>query len=275
MRHVSAGPIFGPALLLIGGRGAALAVTFVVPVVLARILAPADFGTYRQLLLVFTTLYGIAQLGMAESLFYFLPSAPERAGRYLANTIATLALAGALGLVLLAALDAPLAALLGNPALRDLAALLGAYLLLMLVSVPLEIAMVARKRHAGASIVYAVSDVARAALTLLPALVWGRLDALVIGIVAFAALRVVATGARARRDGAGRGGARRLERARLRRAGRRVRVHAAERARARRGARSRPACRCSWRSRSRCRPRTRHRRSSGSLVPWRSPPSGT
>ena len=54
-------------MLLISGRSVAVAIAFIVPLVLARILAPSVFGTYRQLLLIFTTIYGIAQLGMAGS----------------------------------------------------------------------------------------------------------------------------------------------------------------------------------------------------------------
>jgi O-antigen/teichoic acid export membrane protein len=53
--------------------------------------------------------------------------------------------------------------------------------------------MVARKRHTQASVTYAASDIARAALMVLPAALLGRLDALLVGAIAFAALRVAAT----------------------------------------------------------------------------------
>ena len=33
----------------------------------------AEFGTYKQLFLIYATLFGVAQLGMAESLYYFIP----------------------------------------------------------------------------------------------------------------------------------------------------------------------------------------------------------
>ena len=101
-------------MLLISGRFVAVAITFIVPLVLARILAPPVFGTYRQLLLISTTIYGIAQLGMAESLFYFLPSNPKRGGVYAGNAVLTLAAAGAGVVLLLASLEGSLAAALGN-----------------------------------------------------------------------------------------------------------------------------------------------------------------
>src|SRR5687768_7443469 len=70
-----------PTLLLTSGRMVAFAATFFVPVVLARVLSQAEFGTYKQLFLVYATLYYVAQFGIAESLFYFVPSACRQAGR--------------------------------------------------------------------------------------------------------------------------------------------------------------------------------------------------
>ena len=62
------------------------------PLVLARMFDPAEFGTYKQFFLVYATLYGLAQLGMAESLYYFVPREPADAGRHVANAMVTLAL---------------------------------------------------------------------------------------------------------------------------------------------------------------------------------------
>jgi O-antigen/teichoic acid export membrane protein len=60
--------VFKPALLLMSGRTLAFAATFFIPVVLARIFDPAEFGTYKQLFLIHSTIFYIAQLGMAASL---------------------------------------------------------------------------------------------------------------------------------------------------------------------------------------------------------------
>ena len=61
---------------------------------LARIFAPAAFGTYKQFFLLYGTLYGLAQLGMAESLYYFVPRNTARTPRYVCNALITLAVAG-------------------------------------------------------------------------------------------------------------------------------------------------------------------------------------
>src|SRR3989338_6047486 len=81
---------FKPALLLMSGRAIGFVAVFFLPVVLVRIFDQAEFGTYKQLFLIYSTVYGIAQLGMAESLFYFLPIAPKEAGKYVTNSMLVL-----------------------------------------------------------------------------------------------------------------------------------------------------------------------------------------
>src|SRR4029077_18339282 len=86
---------FRAELVLTLGRSVGFAVTFFIPVVLVRVFDQATFGTYKQLFLVFATLYYITQVGMAESLFYFVPQAQGRRGAYVANAAVGF---GALGL---------------------------------------------------------------------------------------------------------------------------------------------------------------------------------
>ena len=94
------GSVFKPAFMLMSGRAVGFVVSFAIPVVLARLFDRSEFGTYKQLFLIFTTLYGIGQLGMAESLYYFLPTAPAARGSYLVNSLLCLGAAGALCLAL-------------------------------------------------------------------------------------------------------------------------------------------------------------------------------
>ncbi len=178
-----------PALALMSGRTIGFAASFLIPVVLARVLDQADFGTYKQFFLIAATLYGIGQLGMAESLFYFLPRAPAEAGRFVANAVLALS-AGGLGcLVALGLWGGTFARWLANPELDRHGMLLGGYLALAIPAAALEIAMIARKRHRLAASVYAVGDLARALCLIVPALVTGDLGWLFVGALAFAALR--------------------------------------------------------------------------------------
>jgi O-antigen/teichoic acid export membrane protein len=185
-----------PVMLLVAGRAVGFAATFVIPVVLSRVLAPAEFGTYKQLFLVFATLYGIAQLGMAESLYYFVPrshrGAQNDSGRYVANAVVTLCLSGVACLVLLHAARAPLASWLGNSELTHHLGLVGVLLALTLGAAGFEIALISRQKHVQAAVTYAASDVARSLLFVIPALKFGGVRAVIVGAVVFGAIRLAA-----------------------------------------------------------------------------------
>src|SRR5262245_27609300 len=143
--------IFGPAALLMGGRTLGFAAAFAIPVVLARLFVPADFGTYKQLFLIAGTLYCVGQLGMSESLLYFLPLDPARAARYALNSLLALVAGGFACFFGLVIWGGDIAGLLGNLDLAHHTTALGVYLLLMLTSAGLENIMIARKRYARAA----------------------------------------------------------------------------------------------------------------------------
>ena len=184
---------FKPTLVLIAGRAVAFAATFFIPVVLVRVFDQSEFGTYKQVFLIYATLFPIMQVGMAESLFYFLPADPGRGGRYAANSLLVLLLAG-LGCVgLLAAGAGPIAGWLGNVELKRYMLLTGIYLLLVLAGAVLEIVMISRGRYRRAALTYAGSDLLRALAFIVPGLLVGGLEWVLLGAIAFAALRLLCT----------------------------------------------------------------------------------
>jgi O-antigen/teichoic acid export membrane protein len=185
--------IFGPALVLMSGRMLGFVAGFAVPLVLARLFDISEFGSYKQLFLIYGTLFAIAQVGMAESLYYFLPSATERKGPYVANVLLVLSLLGIAALLLLTWQQERIAALLSNPSLAPYLPLTGLFLLFMLASLVLEIVMTAEKRHFGASVAYALTDLCRAILMVIPVLLFGDLFWLLLGAVAFALCRMLYT----------------------------------------------------------------------------------
>jgi O-antigen/teichoic acid export membrane protein len=185
--------IFRPAFMLMSGRALGFVVSFAVPVVLVRVFDQSEFGTYKQLFLIYSTLFGIAQIGMAESLFYFLPSAKRHAGWYILNAMLVLGAAGSVCLLLLWGVESNIASWLNNPGLVGYIPLIGVFLFLMLISAVLEIVMTARKRHFNAFWAYALSDFSRAALLVVPVLLLGGIERLLLGGIAFAALRLGAT----------------------------------------------------------------------------------
>jgi O-antigen/teichoic acid export membrane protein len=188
--HLNA--LAGPELWLVLGRGAGFVATFLVPLVLVRVFDQTTFGTYKQLFLIYATLYGVAQVGVAESLYYFVPRHPADAGRHAVNAVGTLAVMGIASAALLALAAPHVATWLQNPQLAETLWLLGAFLALMLTSAAFEIVLVARTHYKAAAWTYAVSDVARAALVLLPAMAFWGLRGVLWGAITFAALRVAA-----------------------------------------------------------------------------------
>jgi O-antigen/teichoic acid export membrane protein len=186
-----AADITRPAALLVTGRVIGLVASFAIGIVLARMFAPATFGTYKQFFLLYGTLYGLAQLGMAESLYYFVPRHTSRTPRYVCNALITLAGAGLASLTALYIWRTQIAQRLTNAALADYMGLAGLFLTFMLMSTVLEIVMVSRKKHLMAAITYACSDVVRTLFFVVPAFVFLNLHAVFVGATAFAALRVV------------------------------------------------------------------------------------
>lgn len=183
--------ITGPAFLLVVGRTAGLIATFAIGPLLVRLLTIEEIGTYRTFFLLYATLFGLAQVGMAESLYYFVPRLPQQAGRYAANAALTLTLAGLACIGLLWIGRARIADYFNNAALPDSLLLLGVFLTLMLVTTVFEILMVSQKRHGRAALTYALSDVTRTAFFVVPALLFVSLHAVFVGAVAFAAVRLL------------------------------------------------------------------------------------
>lgn len=199
--------VFKPAVVLMSGRAVGFAAAFVVPMVLARVFDQSEFGTYKQLFLIYSTLYCIAQFGMSEGLFYFLPAAPRQSGgHYAHNAMMVLGVAGVACLALLWAVQDTIAGWFNNDQLAGRLPLIGAYLLTMLISAVLEIVMTARKSHGMASVAYAVSDLLRSLLMILPVLWLGQfdwlsgIDYLLWGAIVFGLLRLAATVGYLRRE---------------------------------------------------------------------------
>jgi O-antigen/teichoic acid export membrane protein len=181
-----------PILWLFAGRVGGTVATMAIPMVLARVLDPSDFGIYRQLFLLFATLYAIGQAGMAECLYYFVPRERGDGGRFSANSLSALAVAGLVTSVLLVIAAHPVAALLGSPIDRFVPAL-AAFLFFMLTSAVLEIVLVSEQRHRTAAAAYFASDLLRAGFLLVPVLLLGGIGALLAGAVVFSALRLAVT----------------------------------------------------------------------------------
>jgi len=190
--EVRAESTFRPALLLMAGRALASLATLLIPVTLVRFFDQTEYGTYKQLFLVFATLYSVALVGLSDSLYYFVPKAPENSGGYVANAVLGLVLSGGACLAWLHAARHDVAGWMKNPALAEHLSSIGVFLFFTLVATVLEIALIARKRYATASFTYVISDIARAACFALPvAFLAPDLHTLMLWAMGFSAVRLV------------------------------------------------------------------------------------
>ena len=183
---------FRPAVLLMAGRALASIATLLIPVTLVRLFDQSEYGTYKQLFLVFTTLYSVALVGLSDSLYYFVPKDPAKGGRYVANAVAGLSFAGLICLAGLYEARFVVAGWMKNAALAEHLGPIGVFLLFTMVATVLEIALIARKRYSRASAAYVISDVARALCFVLPMLFLPTLATLMFWAMVFSALRLVA-----------------------------------------------------------------------------------
>lgn len=182
-----------PAMTIMAGRTLGYVVLFFLPLILVRMFDQEEFGTYKQLFLLYGTILNLAQMGMSESLFYFLPGSGQDGGRYVCNSILVLGGIGLLGAVLLFAGGDVIAGWMNNPALAPLMPLLAVFFLFMLASYVLEIVMTTRHRYGTAAASYGLSDTTRAVLIVAPVLLFQTLASVLYGAIVFAVIRLGTT----------------------------------------------------------------------------------
>ena len=178
---------------LVAGRAASAAAGILIPIVLARLLAPAAYGTFKQLFLVATTGIGLVQLGMYQSLYYFVPRDPGRARTYLAHATLYLGAAGAAVTAAVWAGGPLLARWMHNPALLPCVPPAALYAGLFTAAVPLEHGLIARGRIGRGGLAYVISESCRVLVQLGAARIWGTVEAILWASAAFSAARAGAS----------------------------------------------------------------------------------
>src|SRR3954465_3796428 len=88
----------GPLML---SRLGVAALTFAIPLVLARVLLPASYGTFKQAWLLSNTLFLVLPFGLNQSLVYFVPREPDNKRLWVSHALLLTTLVGALAAGLL------------------------------------------------------------------------------------------------------------------------------------------------------------------------------
>jgi O-antigen/teichoic acid export membrane protein len=155
----------GPLML---GRGGATVLGFALPLILTRLLPQAEFGTYKQIWLVVSTAYFMLQLGLAQSLYYFLPRKDGRQQAWLTQASISLLTLGILCGAGLYGARFAIARQFANPELAGFGLPMALITLLMIAAAPLEISLTAEGRVRTAAWVIFLSDALRVAGSVVP-----------------------------------------------------------------------------------------------------------
>lgn len=180
------------ALLLVVGRGAAAVISFVTPFILVRLLTQTEFGVYKQLFLIYATLYQILPLGVLASLYYFIPLDRERRTAYILHVELLLAAAGLVATIVLYYARDAVAALLGTPVLSEHLLEVALFTSFMMISAALEMLLVIDGNEGQAAGATVVSELGKSIALLCPLLLWRDLHVMMWSMVGISVLRVVA-----------------------------------------------------------------------------------
>ena len=161
------------------------ALQFLVPVVLVRYLAPADFGRYRLLWLVAGTVMAVVTQAMAGSLYYFLPRSDEEGKRlYINQALLYLSACGVIGALAVSGWNPWLP---GNVrALTPNQALLPAFVLFWVIASLLDLIGSAEERVAWQTRTIIGLSALRAALLLATAMLTRQLEPVLLALLGFA-----------------------------------------------------------------------------------------
>ena len=143
---------------LILGRCLAFSLAFLHPIILVRIFSKDEYGLFRQLLLIFSTIYPLGQMGITQGLFYFLPREPEKKDAVITQTLFFVVALSVLLCGLLFIFKSAIASAFHNVEMTQYIPLLGTYLFLMINSSFFETSMIAESKTKLASVVILVSQ---------------------------------------------------------------------------------------------------------------------
>src|SRR5467141_4864339 len=160
----------GPLLL---ARLLVAALTFAIPMVLARMLVPAGYGTFKQAWLLSNTIFLVLPLGLNQSLVYFVPRGPEDRVRWISHAVLLTNGTGVLAAALLLGLGPLVSATFHNPELREVMPSVAAFTAFRLAGSSFDLSLMASGRIKASAVVRVASE-AFYSLCLIVGALWTR-----------------------------------------------------------------------------------------------------
>jgi O-antigen/teichoic acid export membrane protein len=185
--HVS---ILRRASPLMLARLAIATFTFAIPMVLARVLLPASYGTFKQAWLLANTLYLVLPLGLTPSLVYFVPREPQKKDAWRTHALMITTGLGLFAAVLLLTLGRVVADAFHNPELQSMMPLVAAFTCFKLAGSTFDVAYMAEGRIKASAIVRVAGEALYTLCLVIGALITHDVRGAFIGCL-------ISTGARA------------------------------------------------------------------------------
>ena len=162
------------------------------PMVLVRMLAQSDYGTYQQLILIGNASLGVMTLGLPVSIYYFYHHvAPEKRPALVLQTSLMLGIAGAVTTAAVFLGASPIADVLNNPTMADPLRLYAFSIAFLVASEHFIHVMIARDRYRLTVGFETAETFIRVLVLLAPLWLGYGLMGLIGGIVFYAVLRFV------------------------------------------------------------------------------------
>jgi O-antigen/teichoic acid export membrane protein len=168
---------------LMAARLGVAAMTFAIPMVLARVLLPASYGTFKQAWLLSNTLFLVLPLGLTQSLVYFVPREPHKTRQWVTNALLGTTFLGGLAAALLMTGGRLVAGLFHNPDLYALMPYVAAFTAFKLAGSSFDFAYMAEGRIKASALVRIASEGFYTLCLLAGALATGTLQGAFTGIV--------------------------------------------------------------------------------------------
>ncbi len=177
------------AALLAAARILAFTMTIPYPLVLVRTLNQAEFGLYKQVFQIMLTVLALAGLGVNMSVLYFLPRNPDKKPQIALNVLAFYAVVGSVVALFFAVYPGWVTVIFKGDGLVPHVPLIGVAILLWLLSTVLEVVAVADNDIRSASVFIIVTNLAKSALMMGAAVLFGSVHAIIMAAVIHGALQ--------------------------------------------------------------------------------------
>ncbi|HEX6188762.1 MAG TPA: oligosaccharide flippase family protein [Pyrinomonadaceae bacterium] len=189
--HQPGSSLTARVFLLMFAKGLAYVLGFALPLLLVRSLDLTEFGLYKQAFLIVGTASSILPLGFTMSAYYFLPRESENRGSIVLNILVFNLFAGAVALLALLLQPKLIETIFNSPELVPYAPLIGALILIWVVSSLLEVVALANQEVGLSTIFIIGSQLTKTVIMLLAAIGFPSVRALLVAALVQGSLQVL------------------------------------------------------------------------------------